>query len=139
MFLRIIAVGNLGRDPKMRYTPNGQAVTSFPVAVNRRWSTKDGGQGEEVTWLRVSAWGKSAKSCKKHLAKGSLVLVEGRLSPDKSGGPRTWTRQDGSAAASFEVVADTVRFIGAKHAEGQQPSSADAEHGDAEAQDEIPF
>lgn len=112
MYLSITAVGNLGRDPEMRYTPGGQAVTTFSVATNRQYTSSAGEQVKETTWLRVSAWGKQAEACNTYLRKGSKVLVEGRLVPDhETGGPRVWSRQDGTPAASFEVSANTVRFL----------------------------
>ena len=107
MYHKIILVGNLGRDREMRYTPSGQAVTSFSVAVN-----DDFGENKRTIWVRVSAWGKTAESCNNYLKKGSKVLVEGRLTCDAStGGPRVYTRQDGSSSAAFEVSAQTVRFL----------------------------
>ena len=127
MYHTIIIVGNLGRDPEMRYTPNGQAVTNFNVATNRQYTASDGTQVKETIWFRVSTWGKSAEVCNQYLHKGSKVLVEGRLIPDPStGGPRTWTRQDGSTAASFEVSANTIRFLSSRGEEdsGLQTSEA---------------
>jgi len=98
MFHTLIFVGNVGRDPEMRYTPAGQAVTSFSVACNRQYTTNNGETIKETIWFRVSAWGKQAEICNQYLKKGSKVLVEGRLTPDKeTGGPRIWNGQDGSA------------------------------------------
>ena len=112
MFHTIIIVGNVGSDPEMRYTPAGQAVTSFSVASNRRYTASNGEQVNETIWFRVSAWGKQAEVCNQYLKKGSKVLVEGRLTPDKNtGGPRIWQKQDGSSGASFEVTAGTIRFL----------------------------
>ena len=114
MFHKIIFVGNLGRDPEMRYMPDGQAVTNLNVACNRRWNSQvSGEQNEETTWYRVSVWGKQAEACNEYLEKGRQVLVEGRLKPDPAtGGPRLWQRQDGSVGASFEVVASSIQFLG---------------------------
>jgi len=115
MYHTIIIVGNLGREPEMRYTPNGQAVTNFSVATNRQYTGSDGTQVKETIWFKVSTWGKSAEICNQYLHKGSKVLVEGRLVPDQAtGGPRTWTRQDGSVSASYEVSANTVRFLSSR-------------------------
>ena len=108
----IIIVGNLGRDPEMRYTPAGQAVTNFNLAANRRYSDSNGEVVQETTWFRVSAWGKTAENCNQYLAKGSKVLVEGRLLCDpETGGPKIFNRQDGSPGAAFEVTASIVRFL----------------------------
>jgi single-strand DNA-binding protein len=112
MWHKIILIGNLGKDPEMRYTPSGQAVTSFSVAINDNYTANDGQKMERTIWVRVSAWGKQAETCNQYLHKGSKVLVEGRLTADPaSGGPRIWNRQDGTPAASFEVMASTVRFL----------------------------
>ncbi len=114
MYHTIIIVGNLGKDPEMRYTPSGQAVTSFSVATNRQYTGSDGQQVKETIWFRVSTWGKSAETCNQYLRKGSKVLVEGRLNPDpKTGGPRIWQGQNGPGA-SFEVTANTVRFLSSR-------------------------
>ncbi|MFQ5814644.1 MAG: single-stranded DNA-binding protein [Anaerolineae bacterium] len=113
MYQKIIIMGNLGRDPEMRYTPSGKPVTNFSVATNRRWTNADGTPGEETIWFRVTAWGKLGETCNQYLSKGRQVFVEGRLRPDpETGGPRIWTGQDGVARASFEITAFTVRFLG---------------------------
>ena len=136
MWHTIIVVGNLGRDPEMRYTPTGQAVTNFSVATSRQYTSNNGQQVKETIWFRVSAWGKQAETCNQYLRKGSKVLVEGRLTPDQSsGGPRIWNRQDGTPAASYEVSANTIRFLTPK-------SEAEGMGGGEEApgsEEEIPF
>ncbi len=115
MYHTIIVVGNVGKDPEMRYTPSGQAVTSFSVATSRQYTAGSGEQVKETIWFRVSAWGKTAEACNQYVKKGSKVLIEGRLTPDKAtGGPRVWTKQDGAAASSFEITANTVRFLSAR-------------------------
>jgi single-strand DNA-binding protein len=146
MFQTIILAGNLGRDPEMRYTPSGQAVTSFSVATNRQWTNNNGETVKETIWFRISAWGKMAETCNQYLKKGSKVLVEGRLTADAAtGGPRLWTGQDGQPRASFEVSASTVRFLSSRgESEAGGMSAAPAAAGDdsmaAPAEDEnIPF
>lgn len=138
MYHTIIIVGNLGREPEMRYTPNGQAVTNFSVATNRQYTGSDGSQVKETIWFKVSTWGKIAEICNQYLRKGSKVLVEGRLVPDPAtGGPRTWTRQDGSTSASFEVSASTVRFLSSR---GEEDSSFQSSDSVAPVEDNnIPF
>ncbi len=127
MFHTIIIVGNLGRDPEMRYTPAGQPVTSFSVASSRSYNGSDGQKVDETIWFRVTAWGKQAETCNQYLRKGSKVLVEGRLTPDENGGPRIWNRQDGTPAASFEVTASTVRFLSQRgESEGEEESEQGA-------------
>jgi single-strand DNA-binding protein len=111
----VILVGNLGRDPEMRYTPAGQAVTNFSIAVNDDYTNNNGERIKRTIWVRVSAWGKQAENCNQFLKKGSKVLVEGRLTADAStGGPRIWTKQDGTPGSSFEVSAQTVRFLSSR-------------------------
>src|SRR5450759_5866913 len=95
MYQTIIIVGNVGRDPEMRYTPSGQAVTSFSVATNRQYTNSNAETVKETIWFRVSAWGKTGETCNQYLKKGSKVLVEGRLTADPvTGGPRIWQAQD---------------------------------------------
>ncbi len=138
MYQNLIIVGNLGRDPEMRYTPSGQAVTNFNVATNRKYTTSDGNKVEETTWFRISAWGKTAEVCNQYLKKGSKVLVEGRLNPDpETGGPKIWTRQDGTSAASFELTANQVRFLSTR-VEDEGAYTADNSQGISEPED-IPF
>lgn len=138
MYQNLIIVGNLGRDPEMRYTPSGQAVTNFNVATNRKYTTSDGNQVEETTWFRVSTWGKTAEVCNQYLKKGSKVLVEGRLKPDPdTGSPRTFTRQDGTTGASFEITANQVQFLSTR-AEDEGAYTADDSQGISEPED-IPF
>ena len=139
MYQKLLIVGNLGQDPEMRYMPDGQAVTNFSLACNRRWNDRaTGEQQEEVTWYRVSVWGRQAEAANQYLSKGRQVLIEGRLRPDpNTGGPRLWTRNDGSIGASFEVVADRVQFLGGNGNGVNGHANGAAEP--AYAEDEIPF
>lgn len=139
MYHTVILVGNLGRDPEMRYTPSGQPVTNMSVATSRQYTDSNGQQVKETIWFRVSVWGKQAEACNQYLKKGNKVLVEGRLVPDQStGGPRIWNRQDGTAASSFEVSASTVRFLSSR---GENESSYQVEETAAQSTDDtnIPF
>jgi len=141
MYQTIIIVGNVGRDPEMRYTPTGQAVTSFSVATNRQYTSNNGETVKETIWFRVSAWGKTGETCNQYLKKGSKVLVEGRLTADPAtGGPHTFTKQDGTTGASFEVSAQTVRFLSSR-GETAEPGTPAVDEGVAPAADEgdIPF
>lgn len=141
MYQKIIIVGYLGRDPEMRYMPDGTAVTSFSVATSRRWTDRNTGQPvDETTWFRVNVWGRQAESTNQYLSKGSKVLVEGRLRPDENGGPRLWTAQDGTVRASFEVVADNVRFMDSR-AESPSYDGGRESYDEAPVQeeDDIPF
>ncbi len=105
MYQKTIIVGRLGGDPEMRYTPSGVPVTSFGVAVNKRWTDQNGEQQEKTTWFRVTAWRKLAENCAQYLHKGSLVFVEGDV--DAS----AWTGQDGKPRATLELTAREVRFL----------------------------
>lgn len=105
MFNKITIIGNLGTDPEMRYMPSGDAVTSFSVATNRRYRTRDGEQRDETEWFRVNAWGRLAETTNQYLEKGSLVYVEGRLSS------RSWVGQDGQTRFSNEVRAQELKFL----------------------------
>jgi len=128
MFQELIIVGNVGKDPEMRYTPSGSAVTSFSVATNRSYTNASGEQVKETIWFRVSAWGKTAEAVSTYLHKGSKCLVVGRLTADlATGGPRIWQAQDGSSRASFEVSASTVRFLNSKAEDEARGTSGEVE------------
>ena len=119
----------------MRYAPNGNAVTTLNVASNRQYTDSSGQKVKETTWFRVSVWGKQAENVNTYLQKGSSVLVEGELRPDKeTGNPRTFTRSDGSTGASYEVTARTVRFLSPKGASTDSLSNSSGV-----ADEEIPF
>ena len=134
MYQKLIIVGNLGNDPEMKYLPNGTAVTSFSVATSRKWNDT-----EETTWFRVSVWGKQAETCNQYLAKGRKVLIEGRLVPDPAtGSPKTFTRKDGTAGTSFEVSADSVKFLSGR-VEGGNDAVAIVAAGGTVEEDDIPF
>lgn len=143
MYQQIIIVGNLGRDPEMRFTPSGTQVTSLNVATNRKYTGSDGQLVKETTWFRVSVFGKQAEACAQYLKKGSAVLVEGRLTPDKqTGGPRTYQRQDGSVGATYEIFANTVRFMSGREVGPGAPGAAPGGMDDdlpMVSEEEIPF
>lgn len=138
MYQKLVIAGNLGQDPELRYMSDGQAVCNFSMACNRRWNDRaTGEQQEEVTWFRVSVWGRQAEAANQYLSKGRQVLVEGRLRPDaNTGGPRLWTRNDGSVGASFEVVADRVQFLGSN---GNGNGAGQTETEPSFEDDQIPF
>lgn len=102
---KIIVIGNLGRDPEMRYTPSGQNVTSFSVASNRRYSTSTGEQREETDWFNVSAWGKLSELCNQYLTKGQQVYIEGRLHL------RSYEGRDGQTRWLNEITLTDVQFL----------------------------
>ena len=103
---RVFLIGNLTRDPELRYLPSGQAVTNFTVAVNRAYTSQAGEKKEEVSFIRVVVWARRAEVCNEYLRKGSPVFVEGRLQS------RSWEAPDGSKRSSIEVVANNVQFLG---------------------------
>lgn len=106
MFQQITLVGNLGRDPEMRYTPSGVPVASFSVATSRRFQGQDGQWQEKTIWFRVTAWRKNAENVSQYLTKGSKVLIIGEVEE-----PRPWTDKEGNTQASLEVTAQTIKFL----------------------------
>lgn len=111
MYQHTVVVGHLGRDPEMRYTPSGVAVTNFSVATTRKWTNQDGTAGEKTTWFRVTAWRQLAELCNQYLTKGRLVLVEGDV------GASAWMPQDGGEPrATLELTARNVKFLGRREA-----------------------
>jgi single-strand DNA-binding protein len=144
MYQSTTIVGNLGRDPEMRYTPSGTPVTSLNVATNRKYTGSDGQVVKEATWFRVSVFGKQAETCAQYLKKGSTVLVEGRLQSDlKTGGPKIFTRQDGTVGTNFEIFANTVRFLSSREGGAAAAAGTAAVAGldevPAGSEEEIPF
>ncbi len=104
---KVMIIGNLGRDPEMRYTPSGSPVTNFSVAVSRRWSTPDGESREETEWFDVNCWNKLAEVANQYLTKGKQVYVEGRLHT------RSWDdKTTGEKKYRTEVIANSIEFIG---------------------------
>lgn len=142
MYQKITIIGNLGRDPEMRYMPDGTAVTNFSVATSRGWTDRTSGEPrEETTWFRVSVWGRQAEPANQYLSKGRQVFVEGTLQPDpETGGPRLFTRQDGTVGASFEIRANTVKFLGGRDEMTYAEGGADYDESSAVKEEEdIPF
>lgn len=143
MYQKIIVAGYLGRDPEMRYMSDGTAVTNFSIATSRRWTDRATGQPrDETTWFRVSVWGRKAEVAHQYLTKGRAVLVEGRLQVDpQTGGPRLFTRQDGTVGASYEIHAENVAFLGGGGDSGGSSYSEGGYEGGriAEEEDDIPF
>ena len=131
---KIIVIGNLGRDPDMRFTPTGTPVTSFGVATNRKYTTSEGEQKEETEWFTIVTWNKLAERCNQYLTKGQLIYVEGRLHS------RTWDGQDGQKHFVNEIIASQVTFLSGKHGAGQSTGrGAETEGGEDLLPDDIPF
>jgi len=114
---RVQLIGNLTRDPELRYTPNGNAVCTFGLATNRTWTTDSGEKREEVDFHRIVAWNKLAELCSQFLVKGRKVYVEGRLST------RNWTGQDGSQKSTTEVVIDDMILLDNKQSGSSQQTA----------------
>ena len=118
---RVFLMGNLTRDPELRYTPNGTAVSNLRIAVNRKFKTQSGETKEETAFVTVVAWGKQAETCTQFLAKGRPIFVEGRLQT------RSWETQDGQKRNVLEVRASRVQFLGRREAQDGQGELKDKE------------
>ncbi len=134
MVNKVILVGNLGKDPEVRFTPNGRALAKFPVATTERWTDQDGTKQERTEWHNVVVWGKQAETCGQYLSKGRQVFVEGSIRS------RQYDDKDGNKRYITEIVARDVRFLGGgrggQEAAVQVPAGEDA--GPA-PEDDIPF
>lgn len=140
-FNKIIIVGHLGRDPEIRYLPDGTAVCSFSVATSEK--TKRGGEAHDITtWFKVDVWGKQGEACNQYLAKGSLVYVDGKLSQDE------YTDKEGNKRTTLKVRANDVQFLDRKPQGESEPQSRQSFTTDATGRiksppivedDEIPF
>jgi len=106
---KVMAIGNLGRDPEMRFTPNGKLVTNFTIASNRSWKSIDENLHTETEWFNVVAWANLAEFAKECLGKGSLVYVEGRLPS------RSWQDRDGNQHRSIEIIAQNLLLLSDTH------------------------
>lgn len=119
---KIQIIGNVGRDPEMRYTSSGRAVTSFSVAVNRRWNDRDGTTRDETLWFRVSAWERLAEICNQYLSKGKQVYIEGRMQQ-----PSVFVDRNGESRAGLEITATEMVMLGSK---GDSGYVSDDDYGD---------
>lgn len=111
-FNKVILMGNLTRDPQLKYLPSNTAVCEFGLAVNHRWRDREGNQRDEVCFVDVSAFGRQGETINQYLSKGQPILVEGRLKFD------TWTAQDGTKRSKHGVVLDRFTFVGSRDASG---------------------
>ena len=141
-FNKIIIVGNLGRDPELRYTPQGNAVCSFSMATNEKRKDKSGESQDVTTWFKVTLWGKQAEVASQYLTKGKPVYIEGRLRMEE------WTDREGNKRQSLEVNATDMQFIGSRGDDTHHPPAStrsapeeDMPSGPADmtADDDIPF
>jgi len=132
---KITIIGHLGRDPEMRYTPEGQAVSTFSLASSRKYKTAAGEQREETEWFNVSAWGKLAEICNQYLTKGKQVYVEGRLKT------RTYQGQSGETRFSIDVTCQEIQFLGGGQGRDQdqdQDQGQDKDQDQDQGQDREP-
>ena len=125
---KVMIIGNLGRDPEMRYTPSGRPVTTFSVATSRTWNTADGEKRVETEWFNVVAWSSLAEICKQYLSKGQQVYIEGRLQT------RQWDDAEGKKHTAVEIVASEMIMLGDRRESAE--ASPDSEAAD---EDEFPF
>jgi single-strand DNA-binding protein len=138
---KVILIGNLGRDPELRYTQSGQAVANFTLATTESWNKREGGREERTEWHRIVAWGRTAELCAQYLSKGRTVYVEGRLQT------REWENREGQKQKTTEIVALSVQFLGGPRGGGQggsvgggsDPGAPDSGPDDAPPGDDIPF
>lgn len=137
---RVVLLGNLTRDPELRSTPSGVSVTNFGLAVNRRWTNRQGERVDGVDFFNIVAWGRLAELCSDYIKKGSPVAIEGRLQS------RSWETEGGQKRSTVEVVAENVQFLGragAKEtystAEGSEPPPVSKEETDFDLGSDIPF
>ena len=136
---KVFLIGNLTRDPELRYTSGGTSVCTLRLAVNRKFTTRQGENRDETLFIDVTVWGKQAEVCSQYLSKGRPIFIEGRLRQD------TWTTNDGQKRSKINVVADNFQFLGgAPGGSGGRPTGpkageqAPADEPHAE-EDEIPF
>jgi len=137
---KVIILGNLTRDVEMRYLPSGSPVANFGIAMNRKWTGQDGAKKEEVTFVDISCFGKTAELCSQYLSKGRQVLIEGRLKFEQ------WDAKDGSGKRSkLKVVAERVTFLGGNGGQRNEsertPAGSDRDNRDGFApdDDDVPF
>jgi single-strand DNA-binding protein len=124
---KVMIIGNLGKDPEMRYTPSGRPVTTFTVATSRSWNTSDGERRTETEWFNVIAWGGLAEICNQYLTKGQQVYIDGRLQS------RSWNDKDGNHHTSVEVVANEMIMLGNRQSTDDQTDEVQLD------EDEFPF
>jgi single-strand DNA-binding protein len=137
-FNRIILVGNLGRDPELKYTTQGTPVCNFTMATNEKRKDKAGEMQDVTTWFRVTLWGRQAETASQYLTKGRPVYIEGRLRVDE------WTDRDSKARYTLEVHATDMQFIGGGRSEdspsaGQHPAQVDGPSEREAVDDDVPF
>lgn len=140
---KVILIGRLGKDPELKYTPNGHAVANFSLATNRSWKGQDGQRQESTTWHNIVVWGKQAETMKEYLTKGREVYIEGRIDN------RSYEDKEGVKKYMSEVVVEQFRFIGGRGDQPEAPAGSSAPEassapappasGGASEDDDLPF
>lgn len=133
MMNKAMIVGYLGQDPELKYTESGSAVTNLRVATTRRYKDRDGNQVEQTEWHNVVAWGRTAEVANEYLAKGSMVIVEGRLQT------RQWEDRDGNDRYTTEINASNIQFGPSSVSRGEKAAAATESDDDFTPDDELPF
>jgi single-strand DNA-binding protein len=120
---KVMLIGNLGRDPEMRYTPSGRPVTTFSAATTRNWTNAEGEKRSETEWFNIVAWGSLAEICNQYLKKGQQVYIEGRLQT------RRWEDEEGNKRSATEIVAREMIMLGERkeRAEGESGAAEPSE------------
>jgi single-strand DNA-binding protein len=136
---KVILVGNLGKDPEVRFTPSGRAVAKFPLATTDSWTDQENSRQERTEWHNVVVWGKQAESCGQYLAKGRQVYVEGAIRS------RSYDDKEGNKRYITEIVAQRIQFLGGGGGRGAAAGSSGVESFDefggapAPSEDDVPF
>lgn len=136
---KAILIGNLGKDPELRYTPAGQAVASFSLATSEKWRDKDGNMQDRTEWHNIVVWGRQAENAKEYLSKGKQVYIEGRIQT------RSWEDKDGNKRYTTEIVTQRMQFLGtrdqapAEVTSGDMPPEAPQANDLSAEDDDLPF
>ena len=130
---KAILIGNLGKDPELRYTPSGQAVSTFSLATSRRWKDKEGQQKDQTDWHNLVAWGKQAEIAKEYLKKGSSIYVEGRIQY------RSYDDKEGNKKYITEIVIQNFQMLGRKGSDGGSEAPVSADTQVPSTDEDIPF
>ncbi|RME19487.1 MAG: single-stranded DNA-binding protein [Candidatus Zixiibacteriota bacterium] len=135
---KAILIGNLGKDPELRYTPSGKAVVQFSLATTDRWTDQNGERKESTTWHNIVAWGRQAEVMNEYLRKGKQVYIEGRIDN------RSYEDKEGNKRYVSEIVVQNFQFIGSRGNGGNggnepQPNAAPQAKADSSGDDDLPF
>ena len=140
MFHKVTGIGRLGRDPDFKFLPSGTGCANMNVAVNRTYTDSNAQKITETIWIRLVAWGNLAENCNQYLAKGKMIFFEGRLNADtETGGPKLFTRKDGTVGSNFEVTVQNVIFLSSKSEDQAYQGQNQSGFSDDVDEDDIPF